>query len=235
MHPRDQTIFALSSGRPPSAIAIVRVSGPRGRNGADGARRQNAGAANGDAGRCSAMSASGRSTMRWCSGFRVRPARPAKTSRNFTSMAGAPCWLRFVRGAVGIRKCARRRARRIHPPRVRERQARSHRSRRSRRSHPRRHRPATPPGAASVEGRARRQSARLARADHRGVRADRSRHRFFRRGRCAGGIDRAGAGEDQSAAEPRSKKCLRHRAKANACAMVSWSRSPARRMSASRR
>lgn len=27
MHPSDQTIFALSSGRPPSAIAIVRVSG----------------------------------------------------------------------------------------------------------------------------------------------------------------------------------------------------------------
>jgi tRNA modification GTPase len=29
MHPRDQTIFALSSGRPPSAIAIVRLSGPQ--------------------------------------------------------------------------------------------------------------------------------------------------------------------------------------------------------------
>jgi tRNA modification GTPase len=29
MHPRDQTIFALSSGRPPSAIAIVRISGPQ--------------------------------------------------------------------------------------------------------------------------------------------------------------------------------------------------------------
>jgi tRNA modification GTPase len=29
MHPRDQTIFALSSGRSPSAIAIVRVSGPQ--------------------------------------------------------------------------------------------------------------------------------------------------------------------------------------------------------------
>ncbi len=27
MHPRDQTIFALSSGRPPSAISVVRVSG----------------------------------------------------------------------------------------------------------------------------------------------------------------------------------------------------------------
>src|SRR6202051_2455417 len=29
MHPGEQTIFALSSGRPPSAIAMVRVSGPR--------------------------------------------------------------------------------------------------------------------------------------------------------------------------------------------------------------
>jgi len=29
MHPREQTIFALSSGRPPSAIAVVRVSGPQ--------------------------------------------------------------------------------------------------------------------------------------------------------------------------------------------------------------
>ena len=29
MHPREQTIFALSSGRPPSAIAIIRVSGPQ--------------------------------------------------------------------------------------------------------------------------------------------------------------------------------------------------------------
>src|SRR3954468_23641310 len=27
MHPRDQTIFALASGRPPNAISIVRVSG----------------------------------------------------------------------------------------------------------------------------------------------------------------------------------------------------------------
>ena len=31
MHPRAQTIFALSSGRAPSAIAIVRVSGPQAR------------------------------------------------------------------------------------------------------------------------------------------------------------------------------------------------------------
>src|SRR6266700_2990962 len=29
MHPRDQTIFAISSGRSPSAIAVVRVSGPQ--------------------------------------------------------------------------------------------------------------------------------------------------------------------------------------------------------------
>jgi tRNA modification GTPase len=31
MHPREQTIFALSSGRPTSAIAVVRVSGPQAR------------------------------------------------------------------------------------------------------------------------------------------------------------------------------------------------------------
>src|SRR5271155_5201180 len=31
MHPREQTIFALSSGRPPAAISIVRVSGPSAR------------------------------------------------------------------------------------------------------------------------------------------------------------------------------------------------------------
>ncbi|MBI5322709.1 tRNA uridine-5-carboxymethylaminomethyl(34) synthesis GTPase MnmE [Bradyrhizobium sp.] len=31
MHPRDETIFALSSGRAPSAIAVVRVSGPEAR------------------------------------------------------------------------------------------------------------------------------------------------------------------------------------------------------------
>jgi tRNA modification GTPase len=29
MHPREQTIFALSSGRPPNAISVVRVSGPQ--------------------------------------------------------------------------------------------------------------------------------------------------------------------------------------------------------------
>src|ERR1700684_350025 len=29
MHPRDQTIFALSSGRPPRAISVVRLSGPQ--------------------------------------------------------------------------------------------------------------------------------------------------------------------------------------------------------------
>jgi tRNA modification GTPase len=31
MHPREQTIFALSSGRPPGAISVVRVSGPAAR------------------------------------------------------------------------------------------------------------------------------------------------------------------------------------------------------------
>jgi tRNA modification GTPase len=31
MHPREQTVFALSSGKPPAAISIVRVSGPEAR------------------------------------------------------------------------------------------------------------------------------------------------------------------------------------------------------------
>jgi tRNA modification GTPase len=31
MHPREQTIFSLSSGRPPAAISMVRVSGPQAR------------------------------------------------------------------------------------------------------------------------------------------------------------------------------------------------------------
>src|SRR5271165_7575433 len=31
MHPAQQTIFALSSGRPPGAIAVVRVSGSQAR------------------------------------------------------------------------------------------------------------------------------------------------------------------------------------------------------------
>ena len=167
-----------------------------GRPGPDRARGQGSAAANGDAGavarrgpaadrRCGGalVSGTGQRDRRGCRGI-SRPWRPR-------GVGGA------VRGAGGLRECPGGGAGRIYPPRVRERQARPHRGRRSRRSDPCRHRPATPPGAAPVERPARRQRARLARADHRGLGADRGRDRFLRRGRCAGRIDRAGAGEDQ--------------------------------------
>ena len=95
MHPREQTIFALSSGRPPSAIAMVRVSGPQAGTaltslaGKMPAPRMATRVLLRDADQTS------RSTMRWCCGFRGRQARPARMSRNFTSMAGARCWRRL--------------------------------------------------------------------------------------------------------------------------------------------
>ena len=59
--------------------------------------------------------------------------------------------------------------------------------------------------------------------------------RFLRRGRRARGIARTRAGKDQGACSPRFKKPLRHRAKVNGCATDWWSRSQARRMSENRR
>ena len=83
------------------------------------------------------------------------------------------------RGAVVVRRRAAGRARRIHPARVRERQARSDRGRGARRSDPCRHRAATSPGAAAAQRPARRPGARLACADHRGAGAGRGRRSIF--------------------------------------------------------
>ncbi|BAR56990.1 tRNA modification GTPase TrmE [Bradyrhizobium diazoefficiens] len=93
MHPRDQTIFALSSGRPPSAIAVVRVSGaqaglvlttlagklPAPRQASRRLLRDGTGQPIDDA------------VVLW---FPGRQARPVRTSPNSTSMAAAPCWRR---------------------------------------------------------------------------------------------------------------------------------------------
>lgn len=57
MHPRDQTIFALSSGRPPTAIAVVRVSGPQAGRALEVL-----------AGRCPAPRVATRATLRDCKG-----------------------------------------------------------------------------------------------------------------------------------------------------------------------
>ena len=85
------------------------------------------------------------------------------------------------------------RGRRVHPPRVRERQARPDRGRRPRRPDRRGDRGAAPPGVPADEGPAWRSGRNLAQAADRGAGAGRGADRFFRRGRCAGGSGRAGA------------------------------------------
>ena len=57
-------------------------------------------------GRCCGTPMGSRSTMRSCSGFRGRRARPARTSPNFTSMADARCWLRCSPRSRHLRMCA---------------------------------------------------------------------------------------------------------------------------------
>ena len=84
------TIFALSSGRPPAAIAVVRISGPRAGDalkaltGRMPAPRQAALRP-----RARSRNAASRSTRRWRCGFRRRTARPARTwpSCNCTAAA----------------------------------------------------------------------------------------------------------------------------------------------------
>ena len=126
-----------------------------------------------------------RSTMRWCCGFRDRPARPARTSPNFTSMADARCWRRcslrsrrstdvraaepgeFTRRAFENGKLDLTEAEGlddlIHADTDRQRRQ----------------------ALRQLKGLLGRQGARLAGADYRGFGADRSRHRFFRRRRRA--------------------------------------------------
>src|SRR5580704_5500456 len=126
MHPRDQTIFALSSGRPPSAIAIVRISGPR------------AGVAlTSLAEKIPLPRMATRVLLR---GFDREPIDdavvlwfPGPASATGEDVGASRPWRarrasRVILFTLANRKCARGRARRIYPTGVRERQARSHRS-----------------------------------------------------------------------------------------------------------
>ena len=139
MHPRDQTIFALSSGRPPSAIAIVRVSGP-----------QAGPALTALAGKMPAPRTATRALLRDVGQRPIDDAVvlwfPGPASATGEDVAefhvhGGRAVLAALFAALSAFENVRAgRARRIHPPRVRERQARSDRGRGSRRSHSRRHR-----------------------------------------------------------------------------------------------
>ena len=75
---------------------------------------------------------------------------------------GSPAVVRAIlRAAHRAPGCPSRRSRRVHPPRLRERQARPHRGRRPRRSHRGRDREAAPAGAARLAGGCRRQGRRV--------------------------------------------------------------------------
>ena len=113
------TIFAVSSGAPPAAIAVVRISGPAAFERCGGARRRLAAAAPGGASHAARSDRSACcSIARWCWSSPARTARPARIWSNFICTA-AGRWSRAVEAALA-RQCraARGRARRIHPARA---------------------------------------------------------------------------------------------------------------------
>ena len=196
------TIYALSSGRPPVAVAVVRISGPRAGDALKALTGKIPRAAAREPSRASAIRRSSEIIDEALALF--FPAPNSETGEDVAELqlhGGRAVIAALVRGARAHGRIAAGRARRVHPPRVRERQARPHRGRRSRRSDLCRHRGAAPPGAAPAAGSARRSRRRLAHAADRGAGAGRSRHRFFRRGRCREQRHRAGARRCARAAE----------------------------------
>ena len=99
------TIYALSSGAPPAAMAVVRISGPRAACGARAARRAAARAARARSLRGCARTAKSL-IMHWYCASPGRPARPARMSPSCNCMAAARslprCWPR----SAGSRVCA---------------------------------------------------------------------------------------------------------------------------------
>ena len=214
--PRD-TIFALSSGRPPAAIAVVRISGPRA----------------GDA----LKALAGRvPEPRKAALARVRdprtgevidealalwfPAPNSETGEDIAELQTA--WRprgdrRGARRALrGSTACAGR-GRRIHPPRLRERQARSHRGRGPGRSDRRRNRGAAPAGVPAAQGPARRSRRDLAHAADRSAGAGRGAASIFpTRAICRRTWSR-GAG-DRSASSRRDRRGARRRGPRRAAA-----------------
>ncbi len=185
------TIFALSSGRGIAAVAVIRISGPRA----------------GDA----LTALTGKAPIpRKAMLVTVRdgqdeidqavalwfPAPHSETGENVAELQthGGRAVIEATLAALAPhRRPAPGRARRIHPPRLRERQARPRPGRRSCRPHHGRHAGPAASGAAPAQGTDRRAGRGLAAAAHRGAGPGRGRHRFFRRGRRSGQYDRAGA------------------------------------------
>ena len=232
MHPRDQTIFALSSGRPPSAIAIVRVSGPqagpvlgglagkmprRGWRPAAAARREGQPI---DDAVVLWFPGPGSATGEDVAEFHVHGGRAVLAAlfaalSAFENMRAAEPG-EFTRRAFENGKLDLTEAEG------------------ARRSDPCRHRPAAPPGVAAAQGPARRPGARLARAaSSRRRRWSRPASIFPMKAMCRRSCSRRRC-ERISALLDEIEEVLRRRAGANVCATAWWSRSRGRPMSASR-
>ena len=133
------TIVALSSGALPSGVAVIRLSGPATR---DIAQRPWPAPCPSRAASRSRPSASAAKLLdhglvAWF------PAPHSFTGEDCAELQvhGSPAVVRAILARPSRpRRCPPGRSRRVHPPRLRERQARSHRSRRPRRPHRRRDR-----------------------------------------------------------------------------------------------
>ncbi len=184
--PTRPTIFALSSGRGPAAIAVIRISGPRA----------------GDALKVLGVKIP---SPRKAALARVRdpqsneiidealslwfPAPNSETGEDVAELQlhGGRAVIAAVLDALcRIEGLAAGGGGRVHPARVRERQARSDRGRRPRRPGRGRDARPAPAGLRPDEGPARRARRDLAAKADPGARFGGGPHRFFRRGRRAG-------------------------------------------------
>ena len=189
------TIFALSSGRPPAAIAVMRISGPRAGEALKALIGKIPEPRKAALARCAIRGPGEIIDEALALWF---PAPHSETGEDVAELQlhGGRAVIAAVLSALSQhRGLASGRGRRVHPPRLRERQARSHRRRRPRRPGDGGDRRPAPAGVPPDAGPARQSRRELASAADSGAGADRSAHRFFRRSRRAGRSGEAGAGD----------------------------------------
>ena len=210
----NDTIFALSSGRPPAAIAVVRVSGPRARAALEAligrvpeprkaALRGRARPGVGRADRPGAGAVVSRAAQRDRRGRR-RASAPRRPRRHRRRAGRARPDRRSADGGAG----------RVHPPRLRARPARPHPGRGARRPDRRRDRGAAPAGVPADARPARRPRRGLAaRAPSRRWRRSKPRIDFADEGDVPKDLHRPRA-RDRSAAGRRDRRGARRRRRA---------------------
>ena len=161
--PVRDTIFALSSGRPPAAIAVVRISGPRAGDALKaliGRLPEPRKAALARVRDPDSGEAIDEALALWF------PGPNSETGEDIAELqlhGGRAVIAGGAGRARAHRGLAAGRARRVHPPRLRERPARSHRGRRPGRPDRRRDRGAAPAGLSPAQRPARRARRDLAR------------------------------------------------------------------------